>query len=273
LLVGFAAISPFYLNRKPEQKIMRYISLSLTILLMAPRLQAQINWVADNRYVAITDTAQTVPEPGTNFLATQNPQAPFTSFTAALSGGADAYNPVPDVNGLNAIAHAGSYAAQNSFLAGNQVNLDLSVQAITGGNGSLSPESCFAEADSFFSVIFSVNDPQAWTLRLDSSFPNGNVSPGLDLVSSQNGSILGSPVSFGPTLYQGTLTPGDAYTLTVFLSATRNTPDPLASSSNASLNLEFTVVPEPGSGLLLGMGLISLLMLPGILSAKSRVAV
>jgi hypothetical protein len=237
------------------------------IMLMATQLQAQINWLTDDRYVTVTDRAQTAPEASTNFFATQNPQAPFTSFGATLSGGADAYNPIPDVNGLNAVAHADSYARQSSSLAGNQVNLDSSVWAGTGGNGSLSPESCFAEADSFFNVSFSVNDPQTWTLSLDHLFI-GNVTLDWNLVSSQNGSILGPPVSYDPTLYQGTLTPGDIYTLTVFLSATRNTPDPMAMPSNVSVDMEFSVVPEPGSNLLLGMGLISLFTLQRKLSAK-----
>ncbi len=223
----------------------------------AGRLQAQVNWLTDNRSVDVNGYAQTPPLTVSNYSANAAPPASLSAFNGNISGAADE-------NYQGQVAHGSSQAMQNSSFNGGEYDFDSLVTAVTGGFGSSC--SCYAEADSTSEISFTVSSPQTWSLAVDFNTHNGTESASWNLISAQVGSILGSPVQNpnpgGPPLYyEGTLTPGDTYTMTISIGASGNQPDPFGYNSGAGLSAVFLVVPEPKSIALLGTGLISLIAL------------
>ncbi len=238
--------------------ILRIIPVTLATFLMVGELQAQVNWLTDNRSVTASGYVQVPPMPVLNYLATKTPSASFATFNGNVSGTVDENYPGPPTAGGD------SQAAQNSSLSGNQFNFSSSLSAATGGVG----QNCtvYSEADSFSELTFSVNSPQTWSLAVDLVDPYGNVSASWNLISAQVGLLLGAPIpnpdpSGLPIYYQGTLAPGDTYTLTFALDASQNAPDPAGDDSQVSIDATFSVVPEPSSYALMVMGLTGLFAL------------
>jgi hypothetical protein len=223
--------------------------------LMMGRLQAQINWLNDDRYVTVSGYAQITPEVSSNYFATATPPSSFAAFNGNISQAANESNP-----DLQLEPYSNSQATQNSSWIGSEFNFSSSVVALTAGGPGEGQQLCYGVADSFCQVSFSVNSSETWNLALDFNEHSGNLTADWDLISSQSGSILGNPVQNpdpnGPPLYyQGTLTPGDIYTFILSLSAYQNQPDPIGDSSIAGIGATLSVVPEPSSYALMGMGL------------------
>jgi hypothetical protein len=258
-------------DRYTHRRILRFMPVILATLLMTCQLQAQVNWLTDNRFVTASGHGQIPTEVSSNYFATATPATSFGSFNKKVSGTCDVYGTVlMDGDTYSAQCGGSSSATQNSFLTGNQFNFSSYVWAGTGGlpgGGVESPQLLpYGEGDSFCEMTFSVNSPQTWSLAGDLVDPYGNASVNWNLISAQAGSILGAPCQNpdpnSPSIYyQGSLTPGDTYTLTFSLNASRNMPDPLGDSSSAGVEAIFSVVPEPSSYALMVLGLTSLFAL------------
>jgi len=241
---------------------------------MISQLQAQVNWLTDNRQVTASGYGTIPSEVSSNYFDTATPPALFGPFDGNVSGNSDVTGTVIlDGDTYNATCGGSSSAMQNSSLAGNQFNFSSYVWAGTGGfpgSGGESPQLLpYGEGDSSCELTFNVNSPQTWSLALDFNQHYGNLSADWNLFSARAGSILGIPVqnpNGPPFYYQGTLAPGDTYTLVISLSASRNTPDPVGDSSGAGISANFLVVPEPSCFALIGMGLPGLFALRRIIT-------
>jgi hypothetical protein len=237
-------------------------------LLMASHLQAQVNWLTDNRYVTVTGNAQIAQQTSiSNYSATATPATSFGSFGGNVSDSLDVSGPALEYGQtLTAECGSSSTATQNSSLTDNQLNFSSTVFAGTGGTGWANDQQfCYGEADTYCQLTFSVSSTQRWSLSLNPDLRTSNLSFGWDLSSALNGSILGAekPNPDGPTpYYYGTLDTGDTYTLTIYLNTFENQPDPSEGrNSEASLDATFSVVPEPSSSGLIVMGLTGLFAL------------
>jgi hypothetical protein len=250
-----------------KTRVLRFIFVSSAACLLATRLEAQVNWLTDNRSVTVTGYVQIPSLTVSNYSATASPPASWAALNGNISGAADL-----SANGQ--VAHGDSEAKQNSYTAGTQFNFSSLVTAATGGLGQNC--TCYAEADSLCKISFSVNSLLTWSLAVDFDEHNGNLSANWDLISAQVGSILGSPIQNpnpgGPPLfYEGTLAPGDIYTLNISLSASQNALDPLGDSSAAGVSATFLIVPEPSASALVGTGLLGLAALHRRPSAKGQI--
>jgi hypothetical protein len=117
-------------------------------------------------------------------------------------------------------------------------------------------------------MSFSVNSPQTWNLAVDLVDPYGNVSVSWNLISARVGSLRDAPIQNpnpggSPLYYQGTLVPGDIYSLAISINASRNAPNPLGDDSEVGIDVTFSVVSEPSSYALMAMGLTGLFVCKG----------
>jgi hypothetical protein len=244
---------------KKMLQLVRIAFLLGMVCVPACALQGQtIYWLSDTRYVSVSGNAQTPPGNPAAYAYSQNSAPGVPGFSGNQSGAADVTGPGPNESGGTPRAHADSAANQYSELNGSGLSFNAFVSAITGGWNSGSPELCYAEAISSLQVSFSVAVASSWTMTVD-CLPYGNAALSWDLISAEHGSVLGDPLSWGPRTYGGQLLPGDIYTLNFYLAATSNTPNPFGHLSSASQTITFSVVPEPSTGLLLGVGLLALI--------------
>jgi hypothetical protein len=252
--------------------ILRFILVTLATLLMAGGLQAQVNWLADDRQVTASGYSQIPSEVSSNYFATATPSTSFGSFNGKVSGTCDLYGTVLlDGDTYNATCGSSSSATQNSSLTGNQFGFSSYVWAGTGGypGGGESPQLLpYGEGDSSCEMSFSVNSPQTWNLAVDLVDPYGNVSVSWNLISARVGSLRDAPIQNpnpggSPLYYQGTLVPGDIYSLAISINASRNAPNPLGDDSEVGIDVTFSVVSEPSSYALMAMGLTGLFVCKG----------
>ena len=71
-----------------------FASMVLTALLAVWNVEAQLNFLSDDRSVAASDLGQTPPETSSNYFANQLPSAPLADFQGYAGGQVTAYNPV-----------------------------------------------------------------------------------------------------------------------------------------------------------------------------------
>jgi hypothetical protein len=246
---------------------LRFILVTLATLLMAIQLQAQVNWLTDNRYVTVSGYGQ-IPSAGvsSNYSATAIPSTSFAAFNGSISGEAYLQGGVFTGTQPNMVDSYAT-ATQTSSLAGDQFDFNSGINVYTGGLGYDQQVLCYGESDSYCQLTFSVNSPQTWNLSVGfvGSLPYGGPrsSVSWDLTSVQNGSVLGaltenSQNSDEPYLYQGTLMPGDTYSLSLSLHAYDNQPVSIGDDAGGGVIATFSVVPEPSSYALMVIGLITL---------------
>jgi hypothetical protein len=241
--------------------------LGAILLVPASKLSAQtIYWLSDSRYVSVSGYAQTPPDPASNYSSNGVPSAPFANFQATVSGAADVTSTSADDHGWHGHTAVDSYASQNSKVTSTGVHFNSTVFAVSGGYGPWEiTQLCHAGADSWFQVTFRVDQSVEWNLFADrTGTPHGNISFGWNLTSAQDGSILGPSLydSNGKRYYAGWLESGDIYTLQFALHAESEAPGlPFGSLSDVGIESTFAIVPEPSSGLLLGLALTTMIWL------------
>jgi len=229
-----------------------FASLVLTALLAVWNVEAQLNFLSDNRSVAASDSGQTSPEASSNYFATQLPSTPFAGFQGYAGGQVTAYNPVVNSWGGHDSAYASSHAIQNSSLTAGQLAFNSSVWTDSGsGFGNDNPVAANAEAASSFAITFNVYSSQPCEIQVAwNGFPSGygSFTDQLELSSVNQGSIwtwnfAADPVS--NQFFSDYLEPGDTYTLTGLLEASDSNPG--SPPSNLSVDMSLTIVPEPSS--------------------------
>lgn len=127
----------------------------------------------------------------------------------------------------------------------------LSAYAWVGLQGPYGPAS--AQGQSILEVSFSVQTAQTYTLVFDNSPEIESAADATEslALTSADGSELLSPQDVFDWTYSGILDPG-IYTLSMDANVAAG-PDPLGSTSDIGYDMEFSVVPEPGT---IGLGVL-----------------
>ena len=204
--------------------------------------------LSEERYVSVANTAP-VPDALLAGLTTTNPAAaPFNNAWLSLQGNI----PWVTVEGFKPDATR-ALGTQDVFVSAGEVQVAHFVEVEAGGDplGLKLPSapSGTARAESYFELTFSVDRPTGYTYEYD--LAGGPVVDTAELIldSLNNGSQTLDPTSGAPVF--GVLAP-DTYTLRMRLVGAASG----LIEGSASSDLNFAVLPEPSTALLLGGGLL-----------------
>ncbi len=241
------------------------LSLAAIWIAIAP-LQAQLNSSAAVRSVAVNGIAEAQSVPPSTYADERGPVNPFACFSAEVSGRGDSYSFGNGPEGLDVSAAVQSLAWQESVIAPNRFSFKSAVTAQSWSQLATVGGRCAAEATSAFQIDFTVTTPMPYTLSLDSTVVSvSGQGPLLQydcvLASLQHGVMWGGswPAIAGNETVSGVLDPGHTYSLSVFLKATANLPDPVGELQRVAVDLSFVAIPEPSAAWLLLAGLAGLM--------------
>ena len=258
---------------------MRNVLFLLTAALMAGRVQAQLTYLTDNRNVnasgyavaifsSLDGNGNTSIQWQTNsYSGWQMPASAYADFRGSISGGTNISSPNPLMS-----CFASSSASQDSSMTLSQIQINSSINVLTGGNGG----KCLADSLSSFVVSFNVSSPVLASLAADWFYQTAGTywvpgNGGCSLISANDGLIWQSTLlSVDPyDIYEGnrldtfstTLLPGDIYTLSLSMETASTYHDNPATYVNYGADVTLATyliipVPEPSAWLLSTLGLV-----------------
>ena len=236
----------------------KLVSVLVLVGLGLGHADAAIYLVSETRSVSASGSVDAGPGTASSYYVSQGPSVPFSAFSANVSSNAGAYSYGTGPYGLDVSAYASSFASQQSDVSANGFHFYSQVLAQTWSQLPTWGGFCQGIGESTFYVTFGVTDTTPFELTFNRNvFVHDNASALAScILLSPNGTLIDlSPMQYNGVTYAGILQANTIYTLNVLLHTEANWPDPLGELGSVNGSINLSLVPEPSSIALLGIGL------------------